>query len=133
MLVIWCFAMINPILSCFERKVGRDIRLRREKEIVSVDSEAGRKEEFVVIDVVSVTERNFVLVIEGKKSSLREAMKQCLLSMKDIRDNNGYGGVYGFITRGEFWKCSNMMPNLLGRHAGLMCYLKIWKTIRSCG
>ncbi|KAF8444161.1 hypothetical protein BDZ91DRAFT_815912 [Kalaharituber pfeilii] len=98
------FAIISPILSGFRRKVVRDIRLRREKEIVSMDGETGGKEEFVVIDVVSLTERNYVLVIEGKKSARGEAMKQCLLSMKDIRDNNGYGEVYGFIMTGESWK-----------------------------
>lgn len=79
---------IGPILSGVRRYTGRNIRLRREKEIVSTDSETGGKQEFVFIDLISVMERNFVLAIEAKRSSLREAMKQCLLSMKDMRDNN---------------------------------------------
>lgn len=56
------------------------------------------------MDLVSVVERNFVLVIEAKRSSLGETMKQCLLSMKDMRDNNGGGKVYGFVTFGEIWR-----------------------------
>ena len=31
-------------------------------------------------------------------------MKQCLLGMKDARDNNGEGVVYGFVTTGEHWQ-----------------------------
>jgi len=31
-------------------------------------------------------------------------LKQCLLSLKDARDQNGGGAVYGFITTGELWQ-----------------------------
>lgn len=31
-------------------------------------------------------------------------MRQCLLAMKDVRDNNGGGVVYGFVTTGESWQ-----------------------------
>jgi len=31
-------------------------------------------------------------------------MKQCLLAMKDMRDNNGVGEVFGFVTTGKSWK-----------------------------
>ncbi|KAF8434035.1 hypothetical protein BGX38DRAFT_179554 [Terfezia claveryi] len=95
---------IGPIISSVKRFTGRNILLRREKEIVSTDSETGGKEEFVVIDLISIMERNFVLIIEAKRSSLAEAIKQCLLSLKDMRDNNGAGKVYGFITIGESWR-----------------------------
>lgn len=37
----------------------------------------------------------------NKGSSIGEAMKQCLLSVKDIRDNNKAGEVYDFVTTGE--------------------------------
>ena len=30
--------------------------------------------------------------------------KQCLLSMKDMWDNNNDGEVYGFVTTGESWR-----------------------------
>ena len=96
--------IIGPIMSGAKSHTGRKIRLRREKEIISTDFETGGREEFVVLDLISITKRNYVLVIETKRSSLGEAMKQCLLSMKDMRDNNGVGQVYGFITVGESWR-----------------------------
>ncbi|RPB13386.1 hypothetical protein P167DRAFT_112262 [Morchella conica CCBAS932] len=61
-------------------------------------------EEFVMMDMISVMEQYSVLVIEAKRSSLGEAMKQCLLAMKDMRDNNSGGEVYGFVTTGETWR-----------------------------
>ena len=66
---------IHPILRHFRQETGRDLRLRREKEIVSVDSETGGMEEFVVMDLISLSEEKFVLVVEAKKASLGEASK----------------------------------------------------------
>ena len=31
-------------------------------------------------------------------------MRQCLVAMKDMRDNNCEGKVYGFVTTGEMWQ-----------------------------
>jgi hypothetical protein len=31
-------------------------------------------------------------------------MNQCLLAMKDTRDINGGGEVYGFVTTGKAWR-----------------------------
>ena len=55
---------------------------------------------------ISVTERKFVLIVEGKRSSTGEGRKQCLLAMKDAWDNNGFqdGFLYGFVTTGEQWQ-----------------------------
>lgn len=93
---------IGPILTDFILKTGREsLQLLREKEIA--DSATGRLEEFVMMDLISVKERNYVLTIEAKRSSLGEAMKQCFLTMKDARDSNG-GNVYGFVTIGETWR-----------------------------
>ena len=64
----------------------------------------GGVEEFVLMDLISVKESNYVFIIEAKASSLGQAMEQCLLSMKDARDDNGGGVLYGFITTGESWK-----------------------------
>ena len=61
-------------------------------------------EEFVVVDLISVAEEKSVLLIEAKRSSLGEALKQCLLSLKDLGDNNGGGEVYGFTTTGKSWR-----------------------------
>ena len=94
-------AIIIPIISGVRSDTGMDLRLRRKKEIVSVDGNIGGRVEFVVQDAF---DGKFVLVVESEKSSLGEAMKRCLLSMKDMRDINGYGEVYGFITTGERWR-----------------------------
>lgn len=51
-----------------------------------------------MVDLILVSKERFVLVIEGKKSSLGEAKKQCLLAMKDMGDNNSAYTVYGFVT-----------------------------------
>ncbi|RPB27442.1 hypothetical protein L211DRAFT_546945 [Terfezia boudieri ATCC MYA-4762] len=56
------------------------------------------------MDFVAVMERSYVLIIEAKRSTLGEAMKQCLLSMKDAWDNNGGGILYGFVTTVESWQ-----------------------------
>ncbi|KAI5803265.1 hypothetical protein DFH27DRAFT_44381 [Peziza echinospora] len=99
------YATISPILQNFIRKTGRKtLRLRSEKELVSPDGETGGTEEFVIVDLISVEEESFILIVEAKRSSLGLAMKQCLLAMKDIRDNNANGKVYGFVTTGETWQ-----------------------------
>ncbi|KAF8449873.1 hypothetical protein BGX38DRAFT_1186766 [Terfezia claveryi] len=82
---------IGPILSEFRDRVGRKIRLEREKEIISTDEETTGYEEFVVIDRISVTGEKFVIIIEAKRGSLGEAIKQCCLALKDARDTNGGG------------------------------------------
>ena len=66
---------IGPILSDFTDRVGWKIRLGREKEIISADHETRGYEEFVVIDRISVTDKKYVIIIEGKRSSFGEALK----------------------------------------------------------
>ncbi|RPA92374.1 hypothetical protein L873DRAFT_1750523 [Choiromyces venosus 120613-1] len=96
--------MLIPILTAFRRKTGRDLVLRREKEIIGMDSETGGYQEFVLVDTIGMGNQKFVFVVEAKKSSLGEAKRQCLLAMKDMGDHNGGGVVYGFITTGEQWQ-----------------------------
>ncbi|KAF8532805.1 hypothetical protein BDD12DRAFT_809643 [Trichophaea hybrida] len=100
------YATISPVLGNFIRMTRRNsIQLRSEKEIVSTDGEIGSTEEFVVVDLISVEDEKFILIVEAKRSSLGQAMKQCLLAMKDMRDNNGgVDEVYGFVTTGESWR-----------------------------
>ena len=75
--------------------MGCKLRLEREKEIISTDGE-------MIIDRISVTEEKFVMIIEGKRGAMGEAMQQCLLSLKDAGD--GGGEVYGFVTTGDSWR-----------------------------
>jgi len=97
------FSTIGPVLY-FVQKMRCDIRLTREKEITSVNNETGGVEEFVVVDQIAVSEEKFVLVIEAKRTSIGQAIKQLLLSLKDLWDNNGGGVVYGFVTTGQHWQ-----------------------------
>ncbi|KAF8419541.1 hypothetical protein EV426DRAFT_676743 [Tirmania nivea] len=103
------YATIVPIIPGFRRKTCRkSLQLQKEREIIAVGSEseaeAGGVEEFVVVDLISVKEDRFVIIIEAKRPSVGQAMKQCLLSMFNMRGNNGSGKVFGFITTGESWR-----------------------------
>ena len=99
------YSIISPIIFEFRSRTGRKgVRLEREKTIISTGKETGGEEEFVVVDRISVGEGRFVLIIEGKKGTTGEALKQCLLSLKDTRDQDGGGAVYGFITTGVLWQ-----------------------------
>lgn len=42
--------------------------------------------------------------MEAKRTTVAEAMKQCLLSMKDMGDTNGRRVVFGFVTAGQDWR-----------------------------
>ncbi|KAF8462726.1 hypothetical protein BDZ91DRAFT_328309 [Kalaharituber pfeilii] len=99
------FSIVVPILNDFLRWTGRQgYKLKFEKEIVSIDSETGGMEELVLVDKISVTEDEFLLIIEAKRTSTGKAMRQCLLAMKDAWDSNSGGGnLYGFVTTGELW------------------------------
>ncbi|KAI5792692.1 hypothetical protein FPQ18DRAFT_17147 [Pyronema domesticum] len=98
------YSIIGPSIYFMRKKTECMIRLAREKEIISIDNEAGGTEEFVVLDFISVTKEKFVFIIEAKTSSIGQAKKQVLLAMKDARDNNGGGTVYAFVTTGERWQ-----------------------------
>lgn len=52
------------------------------------------------MDRISMSQEKFVVVMEVRGSSLGEAMKQCLLAMRD----NNEGEVYGFVTTGDTWR-----------------------------
>lgn len=113
---------IGPILTDFILKTGRNsIQLLREKE------------EFVIMDLISVKESNYVLIIEAKKASLGDAMKQCLLSMKDARDNNGGGRCTVSLQLESPGKCSSMMVHHFRYHVSLTLYLLVWTKRKSYG
>lgn len=73
------FAILALIMSDFRHKSkrsGTGMMLFREKEIVSVDSETGGTEKSAIMDIISLTEERFVMVVEAKRSNLGSAMKQ---------------------------------------------------------
>lgn len=98
-------ATISSIVRDFRPKTGcKSMQLRSENVIVSMDGETGGSEEFVVMDLVLVTNEKFVLIIEAKRTSLGQSMKQYLLTMKDRWGSNSGGVLYGFVTTGESWR-----------------------------
>ena len=91
----------SPILDDFIRMTGREsIRLRREKEVVSTDGETGETEEFVIVDLILLKEEKRILIVEAQRSSLGQAMRQCLVAMKDMGYLNKRGA-YGFVSIGK--------------------------------
>ena len=98
------FSIIGPIVTRFKRATGRDVHLRGGGVAVSTDSMAGGRGEFVVTDQISMWEDKTVFIIEPKRSSTENAMRQCFLSLKDARDINGGDALYGFVTAGQQWK-----------------------------
>ncbi|KAF8416251.1 hypothetical protein EV426DRAFT_578791 [Tirmania nivea] len=96
---------ILPVLYDFKEKAPRKrVTVMREKQVVSEDSEVGGFEEFVVMDVISIMAERNILIFEAKRESLGAAMGQCLLAMKDLRDGNKGGMIYGFVTTGDVWR-----------------------------
>ena len=57
-----------------------------------------------MMDFISVGEGKLVFVAEAKSSSVGEAMKQCMLAVKDLGGSSDVGGVYGFATWRETWQ-----------------------------
>jgi len=119
------FSTIVPVLYSVQ-KMGRGIRLTREKEITSVGNETGRVEESVVVGQIAVAEEKFVLVIEAKRTSIGQPIKKLLLAMKDAWDSNGGGLVYGFVTTGQHWQVLSYDGYRGRRHAKLLWYLMGW-------
>ncbi|KAF8465985.1 hypothetical protein BDZ91DRAFT_794562 [Kalaharituber pfeilii] len=99
------YSIISTPLLDVRRETGRKkMKLRREKDITAVDTETGSSEEFIMMDYMPVMDEKFIPVIEAKRYSIKQAMRQCLLSMRDMWDNIDEGEVYGFVTTGERWQ-----------------------------
>lgn len=104
--------IIFPIIEGFIRKTSHEVKLEREMKTVPEDSEiGGYGEEFIVIDAVTLSQQQYVFIIESKKESLVAAMNQCLLALKNMGDCNREGVVYGFITTGLVWRMLRYDPS----------------------
>ena len=66
--------VFSIVLPMVRRRTGRNIRLSREKKIVSTDNTTEGQEESVVMDRIRITEGKFVLIVWGKRSSTREGI-----------------------------------------------------------
>lgn len=103
------YSIVITIIAEFKRKSGLlNLQLQRGRHVITkkpyYPEYEEAEEQFVVVDQLSVTKEMYVLIIEAKSSSLDEALKHCLLALKDARDNNREGVVYGFVTNGETWR-----------------------------
>lgn len=97
--------LISTIADFRNQENTLGIKLRREKAIVSKDKETGGIEEFVVVDVINVNLDRYILIIEAKRSTIAESLKQCVLALKDAYDNNNDNKcIYGFLTTGLSWQ-----------------------------
>ena len=106
------YSIVITVIAEFKRKSGlMNLQLQRERHVITkkpyYPEYEEAEEQFVVVDQLSVTEEMYVLIIEAKSSSFDEALKHCLLALKDARDNNREGAVYGFVTNGETWRMLN--------------------------
>jgi hypothetical protein len=72
--------------------------------------QTGGAEEFVVVGKISLGKEKFIFAIEAKRSSPGLATKQCLLAVRDMRDTNAGGNVYGFVTTGKAWRMLKYDP-----------------------
>lgn len=97
------FIILFKTLGMFKNQENQEnLKLRREKKIISVDKESGGFEEFVIIDLVNIRDEVPVLIIECKRNSIRECFKQCILALKDVFDINKKP-CYGILTTGVNW------------------------------
>ena len=97
--------ILAPILQDFRRRTGRSfVKLFREKQLLSTDTETGGFEEFVVVDAISLRHKKYIFLVEAKRVSLAAGMGQCMLAMKDMGGRNNGGVVYGFVTTGDSWR-----------------------------
>ncbi|KAG0136442.1 hypothetical protein HOY82DRAFT_624787 [Tuber indicum] len=95
---------IYPLIALFNDVNKQKLHLSREKEIATFNSRSRRRDEYLVLDSIFCNDKKCVLVAESRGHLLGEARKQCFLSLKDMRDCNGGGTVYGFVTTGEDWR-----------------------------
>ena len=137
------FSIISPILEQFALTTTENVRLQSQKEIVSTDGKTGDTQEVVFVDRTTYKKEKFILVVESKRSSLGQALKQCLLALKGTRDNNGDGKVYGFLTTGTLlqmveydggsFRLTEKMIALFGRtDEGEARWMRKYSTIVDC-
>ena len=106
--------IVGTVLICciasFKREEKRsNIKLRRERAIVSPNGDTGGIEEYVIVDIISVANDKIVLVVEAKRDNMDKCLTQCLLAMRDAYDTNttnkiNTDAVYGFTTEGVHWR-----------------------------
>ncbi len=98
--------ILQAMVSHCKRTMNRDdLKLSREKQIISKDEQVGGNMEFIIIQKINVRNTRSVLVVEAKRDLLGKGLIQLLLALKSIWDiNNDKKMVYGFLTTGINWQ-----------------------------
>jgi hypothetical protein len=97
--------LITMVSYCKFTMNRNDLKLSRERQIISIDEQVGENMEFVIIHNINAGHTRYVLVVEAKRDSLATGFIQLLLSLKSMWEiNNDHKLVYGFVTTGIDWK-----------------------------
>ena len=101
------YSILSPILTEFIERTGRkEVQLQCDKAICLVGSEEiAPKSDFVIVDLSDAKEERIILIVQKRRDSWAESMKQCLIAIRDAHVKNKCTGlVYGFVTNGEHWR-----------------------------
>ncbi|RPB25634.1 hypothetical protein L211DRAFT_875423 [Terfezia boudieri ATCC MYA-4762] len=80
------------------------------------------------MDMVSVTERNHVLMAEGKTGLIGEAVKKCLLSMRICGTITIMERFTDFLRQAKVGECLDITEFCLRGHGRWTCYSWEWRT-----
>ena len=83
--------ILLPIVIAFRRETGRKLHLQRELDTISTN-------------FIGIKGHKFVFVAEAAKSSIGQAKRGCMLTLKEMGDNNPGGVIYGLVTSGDVWQ-----------------------------
>jgi len=98
--------ILQAMVSHCKRTMSRDdLKLSREKKIISKDEQVGGNMEFITIQKINAGNIRYVLVVEAKRDSLGKGLTQLLLALKSMWEiNNDQKLIYGFVTTGINWQ-----------------------------
>ena len=127
------YAILSTILYDVRENTGRtQLHIHREASIVGIRGVTGGYEEFVMMNHISRDEHRYIMVVEAKRGNIELGLIQCLLSMRDMRNNNAIE-VYGFVTNGEYWamviydgKCFRKTPPMVVFFRGIKNNKELW-------
>jgi len=86
------------------------MRVRSEKEILCTGGETGGKGEHVVVDLTELKREEYIPIVQAKRTSVAQAMKECLLVMKEMHDSSGgQGTIYDLLQQERVGEWLHMM------------------------
>jgi len=97
------YTIVNPIITAFKRTT-RQKSFSTKKAITALGSNASSYLHPVKTNIIGLESQEFIVLVETMSESLGEAMLLCMLTMKDLAEDNSIFVVCGFVTTGEFWE-----------------------------